>query len=117
MKSVRINIGGQDRPIHFGVNQTILYCETKGITVNEFDDEIRTISVGGGTGREVRLLLWTGLVDGARLEGEEFKADELTVGDWIEQADKEEIQKAMLSFREQMVTSNKKESTGTAKKK
>jgi hypothetical protein len=115
MEMLKINIGGELRPVHFGVNQTILYCETKGITISDYDKDVAAMASGNISGRETRLLLWSCLVDGARLSGVDFDADEQTVGDWMDEVDPDEVQKAIDDFAKQMVKKGK--SNDNAKKK
>lgn len=84
-----MNIGGKDRPIKIGLNQSIEYCELRGITITQMNEDYVKLQNGAGTGSEVRDLIWSALKDGARVAGEEFDHTNYDVGDWLEDLDPE----------------------------
>ena len=79
-----MNIGGLDRPIKMGLNQSIAYCELRGISITQMNKEFKRFTDGMHSGSEVRDLIWSALKDGARKAKVEFPYDNLDVGDWIE---------------------------------
>ena len=90
MKEIkRITINGEEYPISFGLNQTILYCEKRDISVNEYNEQLAKLADGSGS--ELRDLIWSALKDGARRAKEEFKLDEYDVGDMLEEMSAEDI--------------------------
>lgn len=97
-----INIGGKERPIKFGLQQSITYCEMRGITISEMQDELSKLVSGDGTGAEIRDLLYSALKDGARVKklNDEFEAAD--VADWIEEIDPDELKKAFSVMGESM---------------
>ena len=95
-------IGGKKRPVKFGTNQTIIFCQHREITLKEYADlfsadKIKNMAVDGS---ETRDLLWSALADGARYKKQKFDATAETVGDWIDEANDDimvEAFSAMLS--------------------
>ena len=90
MKEIKkITIGGEEFPIKFGLNQTIVYCELRNISVNDYQKQISNIQ--NGTGGELRDLIWSALKDGARYAKTKFDYTPYDVGDWIEELTEEEL--------------------------
>lgn len=97
MKNItKISIGGEERPIKFGMNQSILYCEERGITLEEMSKELS--GLGKDSGATLRDLFWSALKDGARVEKQPFDYSTGDVADWLEdltEADYEQFFKAL----------------------
>ena len=79
-----MNIGGKERPIKFGVNQTDLFCELRGIKLNEYFMLLMELDGGEYLFKDARDILWSALKDGARQAKIEFNEDPLTIGDWMD---------------------------------
>jgi len=79
-----MNIGGKERPIKFGVNQTDLFCELRGIKLNDYYKLLGEFEGGEYLFKDVRDLLWSALKDGARQAKIEFNEEPLTIGDWMD---------------------------------
>lgn len=86
-----MKIGGKERPIKFGLNQSVLYCELRDININQMNEEFEAFGTGKYNGSEVRDLVWSALKDGARFKKIKFNEDNLTVGDWIEDLSQGEL--------------------------
>ncbi|RLF66357.1 MAG: hypothetical protein DRN30_02290 [Thermoplasmata archaeon] len=95
-----MNIGGKEREIKIGLNQSILYCELRGISITDMNSDLAKLS--NGTGAELRDLIWSALKDGARVSGEEFNHTTYDVGDWIEELDPESLGTFINSLVESM---------------
>ena len=91
---IKINIGGEERPLKFGLQQSISYCEMRNVSINEMQDELGKLVDGKGTGAEIRDLLYSALKDGARVDKKPFDFTPEDVADWIEEINPEELKKA-----------------------
>ena len=80
-----MNIGGKERPVKIGFNQSVLYCELRGVSISAMNEDYQKMAQGQGNGSEVRDLIWSALKDGARVAKEEFEYSNLDVGDWMEE--------------------------------
>lgn len=96
-----MKIGGKDRPIKFGLNQSILYCELRKINISEMNKDFSKIA-NGGTGSEIRDLVWSALKDGARYEKTDFKFTNLDVGDWFDSIEEGEMEKFLQELLDSM---------------
>lgn len=82
-----IDIGGKKRLIKFGTNATAEYCDKRNVGLSEyFNLTFDKIKPG-----ELRDIIWSGLVAGARSEGKDVDFDEFNVGDWIDEMDQGEL--------------------------
>ena len=106
-------IGGKERPIKIGLNQSIIYCELRGISITKMNDDFVKLANGSGTGAEVRDLIWSALKDGARKAKEPFEVDNFEVGDWLEEMEPEQ----MATFMNDLASSMPKVRAGKGKKK
>lgn len=94
-----MNINNKEYPVKFGMNQSILYCELRGINITQMNTEFSNMAKGKSTGAELRDLIWSALKDGARFNKVPFEATNLDVGDWLEGLDPKEV----TAFIEDMV--------------
>lgn len=85
-------IGGEDRPIKVGVNQTIIYCELRGVPINQIDKDVQKIAKGESSGAEIRDLLYSALKDGARAAKLDFPYTPEDIGDWMDSISSEDMQ-------------------------
>ncbi len=108
-----MKIGGEERLIKIGLNQSILYCELRNISITEMNADLAKLSKG--TGAELRDLIWSALKDGARVSGTEFKYTEYDVGDWIEELDPSELGEFMKALINSMPKSKPGNSNGKKK--
>ena len=81
-------IGGKKRPVKFGMNQTIIFNQYRGIMLKDYAelftvDKLKAMEIDGS---EMRDLLWSALADGARYKKQKFDATPETVGDWVDLA-------------------------------
>lgn len=97
-----MNIGNKERPVKMGLNQSILYCELRGINITQMNTEFTSFANGKHTGAEIRDLIWSALKDGARKEGTEFNYTNLDVGDWIEDLEPNSITEFIKGMAETM---------------
>jgi len=78
-------IGGEERTLKFGINQTDLFCELRGWSLSKYQDFLVRLGTNEFSVSEYRDLVWSALKDGARYDGREFEFDALTVGDWLDE--------------------------------
>ena len=107
-----MKIAGKEYPIKLGLNQSIEYCELRGITINQMNDDFTRMANGEGTGSEIRDLLWSVLKDGARVAGTKFTMSNYDVGDLIEAMSTDE----MTEFMEELAGSMPKKQPNAKKK-
>ncbi len=86
-----MKIGGKDRTIKCGLNQSFEYCELRKISISEMNADLSNIAKGDGS--QIRDLIWSALKDGARIENVEFEYTNYDIGDWLETIDDGEIEK------------------------
>ena len=96
-----MKIGGKDRPIKFGVNQSIEYCELRKCSITQMNKDITNLGNGNGDLSVMRDFIWSALKEGARRKGEDFKYTTYDVGDWLEDFSETE----MTEFFEELVAS------------
>ena len=101
-----MNIGGKERELKIGLNQSILYCDLRGISISEMNSDLGKLATG--TGAELRDLIWSALKDGARKSKTEFPYTNYDVGDWIEELKDEELTKFLADLVGSMPKSNGK---------
>ena len=77
-----MNIGNKERHLKFGLNQSILYCELRGVTITQMNKEMSMLATDSGG--ILRDLVWSALKDGARVAGDRFEYTNFEVGDWLE---------------------------------
>lgn len=94
-----MNIGGKERPLKFGFNQSVFYCEQRGITITQMNKELTKISTDMGVFRDT---IWSALKEGARQAKEPFEFDAFDVGDWLEKIEAEEATRAIKDLTESM---------------
>lgn len=90
-----IELGGQDRPLKFGTNQTAKFCDMRKIDLKEYG---RLLGEGMEDMAVIRDLLYTGLWAGAKSEKTPVDFDEFTVGDWMD----EDLEGIMVKLTEAM---------------
>ena len=111
-----MKILGEDRPINFGMNCWIEYCELRSVSVTEMGEDLQRIGDGGGSGREIRDLLWAALKDGARKAKQPFEFDNFDIGDGMDELSQDELGKFFVEMTESM-QSKVKQNGGTVTKK
>jgi hypothetical protein len=109
-----MEIGGKERPLKFGINQTDLFCELRGIDLQQYYSLLAGFESGNYTFGVIRDLIWSALKDGARQTGEPLEADQFTVGDWMDEDPARYISEALTHLVESMPKASE---NGSAKKK
>lgn len=105
----KVTIGGKSRPIKFGTNATHLFCNKRGIKLNEFNDlfspqRLQAMEIDGS---EIRDLIWAGLAAACYSLGEEVDFNEWTVGDWIDEMTEEDMATVLGVFGDDIQTKKK----------
>lgn len=100
---VEVEIGGKTRLVKFGTNQLAIYTQKHKLQLSQVDFGMS----------EVRDLVWSALVAGAKKQRQEVDFDEWAVGDWIDEMPQEEFDKIMECFGQSMPSGD----SGQAKKK
>jgi len=108
----KIPIGGELRPLHFGMTALAEWCELTNSKLNDLS------KLGDEMGLQDAIqLIYVGLKHGARMENREFKYTYEKVGDWIDVEGMQVFTEAMEAFTDQMAkVSNEKKQKGTQKK-
>ena len=84
-----IKIGGKDRRVHFGYGALMMFEDITGESAIEF---FVKLSQGGSiTISKAVELVRVGLLNGARLDGEILELDNMTVADWMDEAQSEGV--------------------------
>jgi len=74
-----INIGGNERPIHFGVNAMALYSEMENISMDEMMAKIDKMRLD-----QMVKLIYAALKEAARKEKDDIEFTVSDVGDWLD---------------------------------
>jgi len=96
-----IDFGGESRPVKYGWNALAIFGEMTGTGLNDlskFETEM--------TFREVLVLIYAGLKEGARAEKKEFTISLEDVGDFLDE-DTAKVQEFIDVFTSQMPQSKK----------
>lgn len=105
-----INLGGRVRPVKFGTNQTILFCQLRSCNLKDYTEMFKKENLDSYNldGSEVRDLVWSALKDGARFKGEEFEHTPEDVADWLDEAVDKDVKQMFLSIAVPTIRENKK---------
>ena len=76
-----ISIGGEDRPVKFGTNQTAVYCDLRGKSLAEYQKELTNLTDVG----VIRDLIYSALFAGCKAEKKDVNFDNFDVGEWIDE--------------------------------
>lgn len=107
MKIIQVQLGGQMRPMKFGF---IAISEFSEMTNRKLGD-ITDLTKGDLTVKEMLLLCYCALKNGARVEGREFNFSVEDVGDWLDE-NPEVIVQMGAAISEQMPKTNFKKRFG-----
>ena len=113
----KMDIGGALRPVGWGMNTWILYCELRGCTITDMGEQLQRIGTGGGSGSEIRDLIWAALKSGARKEKQDVEFDNWDVGDWLDDISTEALTEFLTSMTESMQERIPSDNGATKKKK
>ena len=108
-------IGGKERPLKFGINQTDLFCEARGIKLKDYYTLLAKFETGDYMFGDIRDLVWSALKDGARQAGEEFEFDRMQVGDLMDDDPAKYISETLTALMESLPKPT--DNGGTKKKK
>jgi len=75
-----IELGGEKRPSHFGVNALYLYSELTDVPIHKMLVQLENLTFA-----QMINLIWAGLKAGAIHEKKEFTAEISDVGGWLDQ--------------------------------
>lgn len=89
---VEVSIGGKPRLVKFGINQLAIFTQKHNIQLSD-------VSFGM---EQIRDLIWSALVAGAKKQGQEVDFDEWTVGEWIDDMDETEFNKIIDTLNKSM---------------
>lgn len=103
-----MKIGGKEHKLKFGLNQSILYCELRKISVNQMNEEFASFADGTYNGSEIRDLLWSALKDGARVAKKPFNKTNYDIGDLMENMSEAEMSSFLLEMADSMPKPKKK---------
>lgn len=109
-----VNIGGENRPVHFGMSAMMRLEEMTGQSLSEFlasfDDNMKMT--------DLITLVYCILYGGAVYEESEFSYSKIDVARWIDQAEGDVLNEIMFVFKDSLPTakkSTKKESPSKKK--
>lgn len=80
MTTKTVELGGESRPIKFGFNALIEFSEMTGRTI----EQLNTINTSSISMKDLLLLCWCALKQGARREKIPFDVTVEDVGDWLD---------------------------------
>lgn len=89
-QELNLKIGGKDRLLKFGTNQTAIFCDKHNLSLTGYSD---SLNVDNASASHLRDLIWSSLVAGAKYNKEEIDFDEYDVGDWIDDLSQSNLQK------------------------
>ena len=75
-----IELGGKERPIHFGVNALSLYSDVEKMPIHDMIYSLEKL-----TFKQMVVLIWAALKTGAIHEKQEANFDVNDVGDWLDE--------------------------------
>ena len=104
-----MKIGGKERKIKCGMNQSILYCELSDISITQMNKEFVNLTTSNGS--EIRDLVWSALKDGARIKKEAFEYTNFDVGDWMEDLNEKDLEDFIKDMTDTLPKSKKKVKT------
>jgi len=81
-------IGNKEYPMKWGLNQSMFYCELRGVSIDEMNKQLANISSDISVLRD---LLWSSFKDGARVDGKEFTLSNYDIADLMEDMKAEEL--------------------------
>ena len=84
-----ITIGGKERPLKFGTNQTAKYCEVRKISLQKYYEELAKLADSSGSG--IRDLIFSALWAGAKTDKIDIDFDEFDVGDWMDEVGTDDL--------------------------
>lgn len=92
-------IGGKSRPLKFGTNQTAILCKLKGINLKQLNElfSVERFTNLEIDNTEIRDLIYSALVSGAKTCKEPVDFDNEEVGDWIDEME-QKVLKDIMSF-------------------
>ncbi len=85
-----IDIGGKKRPFRFGWNAIDIFCQGKGITIEQYGTQGIAATPG-----DVRSMVYAGLVGGCLSNKQEVDFTPYDVGDWLDEIGAEGIENIM----------------------
>jgi len=91
----------RERPINFGINQTILFCDEFQIDLPEATELIQK-SFTGKSLKGLVTLIYTALIDGCRLIDQEKDFTKEDVGDWLDYIEADEMVKILNIYTKSM---------------
>lgn len=91
LQEVELIIGGEKRLFKFGTNATAVYCSTRNVKLSEVEKELDLMSMDI---EKVRDFIYAGLVAGCYRQGKEITFNKYNVGDWIDEMEQGELEKA-----------------------
>ena len=108
-----ITIGGAERPLKFGTNQTARYCELRSITLAQYYEELADIENSAGS--TIRDLIYSALWAGAKTDKLDVDFDAFAVGNWMDDIQPEELAKVFDTLTDSN-DDGKKQGEATGKK-
>ena len=96
MKELKyLTIGEEKMPVNLGLQQSINYCQLRGISISDMSKDFERMGNGQTNGSEFRDLIWSALKDGARKAKIDFELSPEDVSDIIEDLTPEQINEFM----------------------
>ncbi len=88
-----MKLGGKSYTTSWGMNQSIEYCELRGISITQMNKDLAKIATDSGA--VLRDLIWSSLKDGARKDKVELELTNFDIGDLLEDIKPGEIENFM----------------------
>lgn len=80
-----LDVGGKERTVKFGTNQSVIFTELRGIQLAEYMELLKNVDEGKVDLAFTRDVMYSALVDGARVTKVQVDFTKEDVGDWIDE--------------------------------
>lgn len=110
-----INIGGQKRPIKFGVNFTALFMEQRGCDIEGLNKALLSLVQKTNNPADIRDIFYNALRAGALSKGLEVDFNEYSVGDWLDELKPEDVKTMHEALAESLPKENKSDNNDKKK--
>jgi len=111
---ITVKLGGQKRSLKFGTNSTARYCEIRKCSLDDYIKDMDFDNLKAGV---VRDLIYSALWAYNVTNNIETDFNTFNVGDWIDEADKDEVNNIFLEMASSSTQKVKVKKVGDGSKK
>tara|TARA_B100001113_G_C20859985_1_gene513508 strand:- start:307 stop:693 length:387 start_codon:yes stop_codon:yes gene_type:complete len=95
----QLNIGGKLRTLHFSMNFWVNFTDLLGLNLDELD----SVFSKGVSIKNIRTLIYSGLLAYDQENGNEIDYNEFNVGDWLSDLSPDHLEKIVLAMTESKI--------------